>query len=135
MRFFDKDFQKDLEKKLDALNTRLKDINESKEEFYNTINKDDIDEIYTSIGSARQIEDIIYKSVSKMESLKQSHEDSAFIHLKIKELSEQQDKIEDGLNENINILGTVNGNIKQNLNMMRKNIETIKNRIQNLIKK
>jgi len=132
LRFFDKEFQKELEKKLDALNTRLKDINESKEEFYNTVNKDVLDELYTSIGSAKQIEDLIFKSVSKMESLKQSHEDAALIHLKIKELSDQQDKIENGLEENLNILDNVNMNVKENLGLMRKNIENIKSRIQKL---
>ncbi len=114
------------------MNTRLKDINESKEDFFNSISKDDIDDLYTSIGSVRHIEEILYKSVSKMESLKQSHEDSAFIHLKIKELSDQQDKIEDGLEENLNILTSVNENIKENLNMMKKNIQNVKDRIQKL---
>jgi len=114
------------------LHTRLKDINESKEEFYKTINQEDLNELYTAIGSARQMEDIIFKSVSKMESLKHSHEDSAFIHLKVKELSEQQDKIEKGLDENLSILDSVNANIKDNVSMMRKNIEAIKNRIQKI---
>lgn len=132
MRFFDKDFQKELEKKLDSLNSRLKELNESKEDFYKTINQEDLNELYTAIGSARQIEDIIFKSVSKMEGLKQSHEDSAFIHLKVKELSEQQEKIESGLDENLNVLDSVNANIKENLSMMRKNIEAIKNRIQKI---
>ena len=132
LRFFDKEFQKELEKKLDALNTRLKDLNESKEDFYKTINQEDLNELYTAIGSARQLEDIIFKSVSKMESLKQCHEDSAFIHLKVKELSDQQEKIENGLDENLSILDSVNANIKDNLSMMRKNIEAIKSRIQKL---
>lgn len=114
------------------MNTRLKDLNESKEDFYKSINQEDLNELYNAIGSARQIEEIIFKSVSKMESLKQSHEDSAFIHLEVKDLSEQQEKIENGLEENLSILDSVDANIKDNLSMMRKNIEAIKIRIQKL---
>lgn len=132
LRFFDKEFQKELEKKLDLLNSRLREINESKEEFFLSINKDVIDDLFNSIGSCRQIEDIIFKSVSKMESLKQSHEDAAYIHLKIKEITEQQDKIEVGLDENCQVLDNINTGIKENLSIMRKNIESIKNRIQKL---
>lgn len=114
------------------MNTRLKDLNESKEDFYKLINQEELNEIYNAIGSAKQMEDILFKSVSKMESLKQSHEDSAFIHLKVKEISEQQEKIENGLDDNLIILNSVNSNIKDNVSMMRKNIEAIKNRIQKL---
>ena len=112
------------------MNTRLKEIDENKEEFFLTMNKKNIDDLYNSIGSSRQIEDIIFKSVSKMESLKQNHEDSAFIHLKIKEISDQQDKIEAGLEENTQILEDVNCNIKENLTTMKRNIEAIKKRIE-----
>jgi Dynamitin len=132
LRFFDTEFKSELEKKLDHLNTRLKDINESKEEFYHVIKKELIDELFNTIGSSRQIEDIIFKSVSKMESLKQSHEDSAYIHLKIKELSNQQDNIEIGIDQNLNILDDVNNNLKQNISDMKKNIEFVKQRIQKL---
>ena len=101
LRFFDKEFKIELEKKLDNLNTKLKDIDGEKEEFFKSINRDSIEELFTTIGSASQIEEIVFKSVGKMESLKQSHEDSAFIYHKIKEISIQQDKIFEGLDENI----------------------------------
>ena len=67
-----------------------------------------------------------------MESLKQNHEDSALIFHKIKEISKQQEKVTEGLDENINVLDNVNNNIKENVMDMRKNIDFIKKRIENL---
>lgn len=67
-----------------------------------------------------------------MESLKQSHEDSALIYHKIKEISNQQDTITEGIDENITILDDVNENIKENVKDMRKNMEFIKKRIEAL---
>lgn len=115
---------------MDNLNTKLKDIDGEKEEFFRTLNKNSIEELFSSIGSARQIEDVVFKSVGKMESLKQNHEDSALIYHKIKEISGQQDKISEGIDENINILNDVNENIKENVKDMRKNIDFIKKRIE-----
>ena len=42
----------------------------------------------------------------------------------------QQDKISEGLDENICVLDDVNKNIKENVNDMRKNIDFIKKRIE-----
>jgi hypothetical protein len=121
-----------LEKKLDNLNEKLKNINGEKEEFFNSLNKTSIEDLFSLIGSSRNIEDIVFKSVGKMESLKQNHEDSALIYHKIKEISMQQEKVGEGLDENINILDNVNNNIKENLSDMRRNIDYIKKRIENL---
>ncbi len=117
---------------MDNLNEKLKNINGEKEEFFNSLNKTSIEDLFSLIGSSRNIEDIVFKSVGKMESLKQNHEDSALIYHKIKEISMQQEKVGEGLDENINILDNVNNNIKENLSDMRRNIDYIKKRIENL---
>jgi len=132
VRFFDKEFKIELEKKLDNLNTKLKDIDGEKEEFFRSLNKGSIEELFSLIGSAKQIEEVVFKSVGKMESLKYNHEDSALIYHKIKEMSGQQDRVAEGLDENINILDDVNANIKENVKDMRRNIEFIKKRIEGL---
>jgi gas vesicle protein len=129
-KFFSKEFKTELEKNLDNLNDKLKDIDGEKEGFFNDTHKKSIEELFTLIGSARQIEEVVFKSVGKMESLKQSHEDSALIYHKIKEISGQQDKISEGLDENISVLDNVNTNIKENVKDMKKNIEFIKKRIE-----
>lgn len=132
LRFFDKEFKIELEKKLDTLNDKLKDMAGEKEEFSKSLDKSKIEDLYSSIGSTKQIEEIIFKSVGKMESLKQSHEDSALIYHKLKEITGLQDKVTEGLDDNISLLDEVNKNIKENVSDMKKNIEFIKKRIEAL---
>jgi hypothetical protein len=119
---------------MESLNTRLKEINEGKEEFYRTLNKQKIDELFKGFGNSKFVEDILFKTVSKMESLKNTHEESAYIFLKLKEMLNQQDKISVEISENEDILKQLKKNIHENVTMMKNNIEAIKSRL-NKIKK
>jgi hypothetical protein len=119
---------------MEALNVRLKEINEGKEEFYQNISKPRIDELYKLFASSKQVEDLIFKTVTKMESLQNNHEESAYIFLKLKEMMEQQEKIAFSLEENSEILTDLKSNIIENSGSMKKNISSIKERLAKLKK-
>lgn len=135
LRLFDKDYQKEIQAKMDGLNTRLKEINEGKEDFYqNVISKSRIDELYRMFGSSKQVEELIFKTVSKMESLKCTHEESAYIFLKLKEMVEQVDKVSASIDENSDLLSSLKTNLVENTDVMKKNITSLKERLNKLKK-
>lgn len=117
---------------MEALDSRLKEINEGKEEFYQTINKQKIDELFRGFVASKQVEDLIFKTVTKMESLQNNHEESAYIFLKLKEMLEQQEKIAISMDENYDVLTNLKENISVNVKSMRKNIGNIKERLAKL---
>lgn len=134
MRLFDKDYQKEIQSKMEALNEKLKNLNEGKEEFYTTINKPKIDELYKCFSASNKVEDLIFKTIAKLDSLQNNHEESAFIFLKIKEMLDQQEKISANMDENSEILTNLKSNITENVTTMKKNIENIRERLKNLKK-
>ncbi len=134
LRLFDKEYQKEIQTKMEALNVRLKEINEGREEFYQNITKSKVDELYKAFNSSKQVEDLIFKTVTKMESLQNNHEESAYIFLKLKEMLEQQEKIGLSMDENCDILNELKENINQNVGSMKKNIHTLKERLAKLKK-
>jgi hypothetical protein len=69
-----------------------------------------------------------------MESLKNNHEESAYIFVKLKEMLEQQDKMECIMEDDHQCLELLKENIVENKASIRKNIENIKQRL-NKIKK
>jgi methyl-accepting chemotaxis protein len=120
---------------MDALNNRLKEINEGKEDFYqNIINKSKLDEMYKSFGASKQVEQLIYRVVSKMESMKGNHEESAYIFLKLKEMNEQQEKVATSIEDNSELLDTLKSNLDENVKLMKKNISHLKERLTKLKK-
>ena len=129
LRLFDQDFQKEISEKMDALKKRITEIKTGGEEFYRTVNKAKLDDLYSGFTSSKDVEQVIYNTIGKMESLKNNHEESAFISLKIKELIEQQQKISVTINENCEILDKLKDNITKNIEVMKKNIEIIKKKI------
>ncbi len=64
-----------------------------------------------------------------MESLKEGHEISAFVGLKLQEMIEQQEKLGNEMNYNSQILINLKKNIKDNIDVMKKNIELLKEKI------
>jgi hypothetical protein len=117
---------------MDSLNTRLTQINEGKEDFYKSINKNKMDELIKGFNSSRDVEEQIFKTVSKLESIKNNHEESAFIFLKLKEIMEQQEKIELGLTDNLDTLTVLQDNIKQNVGGIKNNLNNLKERLKKL---
>ncbi len=117
---------------MEALNTRLNELNEGKEEFYQTVNKVKLDELFKGFASSKSVEDLIFKTVSKMESLQNNHEESAYIFLKLKEMLEQQEKIGVSIEENSEVLSNLKENITQNVQVMKKNVTSIRERLNKL---
>ena len=76
--------------------------------------------------NGEEIENIITDTVAKMESLREGHEVSAFVGLKLQEMIEQQVKLGSEMNHNSQILINLKKNIKNNIEMMKKNIELLK---------
>ena len=63
------------------------------DDFYNVIDKEYIDDLFTGFQNTQEIENIITETVNKMESLKEGYEVSAYVGLQLQEMIEQQEKI------------------------------------------
>jgi|LauGreDrversion4_2_1035121.scaffolds.fasta_scaffold449594_2 hypothetical protein len=120
---------------METLNNRLKDLNEGKEEFYQSILKNRIDELYKSLNDSKSVEDLIFKTVAKMDSLQNNHEESAYIFVKLKEMITQNEKLSVSMDENIETLKTLREGIKSNFEVMKKNVGSIKERIRKITNK
>ncbi len=132
----DSDFQAEIHDKLMSLNARLSLLNEGREDFFNHgVNKQKIDELMKSFNTSREIQHLIYSTIEKLEGLKNSHEESAYIFVKLKEMLEQQEKISDSISENEEILTKVNDNMKENIGVMKSNLEVIKSRFSKIKEK
>lgn len=99
------------------------------DDFYNILDKEYLDDLYTGFKNAEEIEDIITETVSKMENMKERHEISAFVGIKLQELIEQQVKLGNEINDNMEILINLKKNIKNNVNVMKKNLEILKSKL------
>ena len=128
IKLLDPEFKKDLERQKDIISKRVKEI-ENNFEFYNVIDKEYLDNLYTGFKNGEEIENIITNTVAKMESLKEGHEISAFVGLKLREMIEQQEKLGIEMNNNSQILINLKKNIKSNIDVMKKNIEILKEKI------
>ena len=135
-KLLDIDYQTELHNKLITLNSRLATLNEGQEEFYHYgINKQKIDELTKNFKSCKEIEHLIYSTIEKLEGSKNSHEESAYIFVKLKELVYQQQKINDSITENEEILTKVNENMKDNIKLMKNNLELIKTKFSKIKEK
>ena len=88
-----------------------------------------LDDLYSGFKNADEIEEIITEIVTKMENLKEGHEVSAYVGLQLQEMIEQQEKLGNEINNNSQILINLKKNIKNNIEIMRKNIELLKAKI------
>ena len=122
IKILDPEFKKNIEKQKNIIR---------KNEFYNTIDKEYLDDLYTGFKNGEEIENIITSTISKMEDLKEGHEISAYVGLKLQEMIEQQEKLGNEINHNSQILINLKKNIKNNVEVMRKNIELLKAKIKN----
>ena len=129
IKLLDPEFKKDLERQKDIITKRVKEIDNNNDEFYNVIDKEYLDSLYTGFKNGEEIENIITDTVAKMESLKEGHEISAFVGLKLREMIEQQEKLGIEMNNNSQILINLKKNIKSNIDVMKKNIEILKEKI------
>lgn len=135
LRLFDKDFQKELNTKFLRLEGKLNEISNGKEDFYKDIQKTKLDDLYKYIDSAKQTEDLIFKTLTRIESLKFTHEESASIFVKLNELNESNQKMNNTIENDTEILikmknsiDTNNSIIKSNLNLMKERLNKLKNK-------
>ena len=128
IKLIDPEFKKEIERQKDIITKRVKEM-KINDEFYNVIDKEYLDDLYTGFKNGEEIESIITGTVAKMESLKEGHEINAFVGLKLKELIEQQEKLGLEMNHNSQILINLKKNIKNNIEIMKKNIELLKAKI------
>lgn len=129
LRLFDFDFQKEMKGKLENLTQRINEITNGNEEFYNKVNKNKLDELCSGFKDSKDVEELIFSTINKMESLKNSHEQSAFISLKIKDLIEQQEKLDVSIEESGKILDNLKGNIKENALVIQKNLDELEKKL------
>lgn len=129
LRFSDTEFKNEITEKMKTLGERLGEIKNGNEDFYAKVDKTKLDELYNGFNSSKEVEELIYNTINKMESLKNNHEQSAFISLKLKELIDQQEKLAKCMDDNKKILLSLKENIKGNVDVMKKNIEVINNKL------
>ena len=98
-------------------------------EFYNAIDKGYLDDLYSGFQNADEIEEVINETVTKMENLKDRHEISAYVGLKLQELIDQQVKLGNDISDNTEILINLKKNIKNNVEVMKKNLTILKSKL------
>lgn len=125
LRMFDKNFHDQTLKKIDTLKRRILELQKNNEPF-DSKDIEKIEELNSGFTSSKDVEDIIFNTIQKMETLKGNHEESAFISLKLKQLLDQQEKIGVSIQENNQVLDKLKENIIVNASVIKKNIEMIK---------
>ena len=95
-------------------------------DFYDILDKEYLDALFFGFKNSEENENIINETVTKMESLKDRHEISAFVGLKLQEMIEQQVKLGNEIVDNSEILINLKKNIKNNVEVMKKNLELLK---------
>lgn len=128
IRIYDSDFKKKIEEQKNIISKRVREM-DMNDDFYNILDKEYLDDLYTGFKNAEEIEDIITETVSKMENMKERHEISAFVGIKLQELIGQQVKLGNEINDNMEILINLKKNIKNNVNVMKKNLEILKSKL------
>ena len=95
-------------------------------DFYDILDKEYLDALFSGFKNSEEIENIITETVTKMENMKDRHEISAFVGLKLQEMIEQQVKLGNEIIDNSEILINLKKNIKNNVEVMKKNLELLK---------
>ena len=124
----DIDFKKKIEEQKNLINKRVKEM-DINTDFYDILDKEYLDALFFGFKSSEEIENIINETVTKMESLKDRHEISAFVGLKLQEMIEQQVKLGNEIVDNSEILINLKKNIKNNVEVMKKNLELLKTKL------
>ena len=124
----DIDFKKKIEEQKNLINKRVKEM-DINTDFYDILDKEYLDALFFGFKNSEEIENIINETVTKMESLKDRHEISAFVGLKLQEMIEQQVKLGNEIVDNSEILINLKKNIKNNVEVMKKNLELLKTKL------
>ena len=103
IKIHDIDFKKKIEEQKNLINKRVKEM-DINSDFYEILDKEYLDALFFGFKNSEEIENIINDTVTKMESLKDRHEISAFVGLKLQEMIEQQVKLGNEIIDNSEIL-------------------------------
>lgn len=125
---FDKDFQKELSGKFDILKKKLDEIASGKQDFYKSVNQNRIDLLYKHLESGKKLEELIFKTLTSLESFKSSHEDSAEIFVKINEIQEMTEKMLIQINDEIEVVEELKNSIAENNKVISKNVTLLEER-------
>ena len=128
VKIYDSDFKKKIEEQKNIISKRVKEMNMNYD-FYNIIDKGYLDDLFSGFKNSEEIEEIITETVNKMETLKDRHEISAFVGLKLQEMIEQQVKLGNDISDNTEILINLKKNIKNNVEIMKKNLALLKTKL------
>ena len=128
IKIYDTDFKKKIEEQKNIISKSVKEM-DMNFEFYNILDKGYLDDLFSGFKNSEEIEEIITDTVTKMENLKDRHEISAFVGLKLQEMIDQQVKLGNDISDNTEILINLKKNIKNNVEIMKKNLSILKSKL------
>ena len=129
IRLSDIKFNNRLAKSIEFGVSKAENISENHNGMYDKFNLEKLNNLLSSGFDAEEIEKILNNCMTKIYLLNDEHEKAVYINQKIKELIEQQKKVDSELDENSKMLDELNENIKANVEVMKKNIEIIKDKL------
>ena len=129
MNLLDKSAKFEMKKQFEGAEKKVQDIINNYKEEYETIEVSKLKEITSGGIDAKNIEKIICNVIYKMELLKDDHEKSIYLSQKVKELIDRNEEMEKQIDENIKILDNLQESVDLNVDVMRKNIEVIKQKL------
>jgi len=127
--FYDKTAKNEISKKFDNANLKLDEIKENYKELYDKIEEDKIQDLFVEGIEAKEAEKIINDTISKMELMKDEHEQSIYLSNKVKELIQKNEQIKEQIEEDTLMLEQLKENVENNVNTMKKNINVIKQKL------
>ena len=127
--FYDKAAKNEISKKFDNANLKLDEIKENYKELYDKIEEDKIQDLFVEGIEAKEAEKIINDTISKMELMKDEHEQSIYLSNKVKELIQKNEQIKEQIEEDTLMLEQLKENVENNVNTMKKNINVIKQKL------
>ena len=129
MNLLDKSAKFEMKKQFEGAEKKVQDIINNYKEEYETIEVSKLKEITSGGIDAKNIEKIICNVIYKMELLKDDHEKSIYLSQKVKELIDRNEEMEKQIDENIKILDNLQESVDLNVDVMKKNIEVIKQKL------
>ena len=129
MNLLDKSAKFEMKKQFEGAEKKVQDIINNYKEEYETIEVSKLKDITSCGMDAKNIEKIICNVIYKMELLKDDHEKSIYLSQKVKELIDRNEEMEKQIDENIKILDNLQESVDLNVDVMKKNIEVIKQKL------
>ena len=127
--FYDKIAKNEIMKNYDNANIKLEDIRENYQKIYDTMDEEKIKDLISEGINAKEAEKIINNTITKMELLKDEHEQSIYLSQKVKELINKNEQIKERIESDTLMLEQLKENVENNANTMKKNIEIIKQKM------